>query len=175
MKPGSCRSGVVVHFLAETGAQVPVRLAVHTKQVDVQGAPPVTMHVVKVRGAGEQAERRGQGGAGRQLDGALLLSMASVSHMRCLVNSQVTKVTAEEVLAEKRITLTLDFAGRVTEAAPLDSTLFNFPARELLGVGVWDFCDMFAEWWVSVHPTGRRAGGRAGSKRLSTSYYRNTF
>ncbi|PNW79942.1 hypothetical protein CHLRE_08g373200v5 [Chlamydomonas reinhardtii] len=105
VKPGSCRSGVVVHFLAETGAQVPVRLAVHTKQVDVQGAPPVTMHVVKV-----------------------------------------TKVTAEEVLAEKRITLTLDFAGRVTEAAPLDSTLFNFPARELLGVGVWDFCDMFAEW-----------------------------
>ncbi|KAG2431591.1 hypothetical protein HYH02_013284 [Chlamydomonas schloesseri] len=105
VKPGSCRSGVVVHFLAETGAQVPVRLAIHTKDVDVPGAPPVTMHVVKV-----------------------------------------TKVTPEEVLAEKRITLTIDFAGRVLDASPPDSTLFNFPARELLGSGVWDFCDMFTEW-----------------------------
>ncbi|KAG2445381.1 hypothetical protein HXX76_000003 [Chlamydomonas incerta] len=105
VKAGSCRSGVVVHLLAETGAQVPVRLAVHTKEVDVPGAPPVTMHVVKV-----------------------------------------TKVTPEEVLAEKRLTLTLDFAGRVTAASPPDSTLFNFPAHELLGVGVGDFCDMFAEW-----------------------------
>lgn len=45
---GSCRSGSVVHLLSATGAQVPVRLAI-TSRDEATGDKPSHRHIVKVQ------------------------------------------------------------------------------------------------------------------------------
>ncbi|KXZ48850.1 hypothetical protein GPECTOR_25g435 [Gonium pectorale] len=59
---------------------------------------------------------------------------------------QVTKLTPDQALNDKRLVLTTDFNGRVLEVSPPNSTLFDFPAASLLGACLSDCVDLFDEW-----------------------------
>ncbi|EFJ47903.1 hypothetical protein VOLCADRAFT_104960 [Volvox carteri f. nagariensis] len=59
---------------------------------------------------------------------------------------QVHKVPADELFHEKRLVLTLDFAGKVLMVSPPDSAMFDFPALSLIGTNVSDSVDIFADW-----------------------------
>lgn len=71
---------------------------------------------------------------------------------------QVTKVPAEEVLCEKRMVVTTDFAGRILTISPRDSNLFDFPASDVLGLQLHEVIDIFDDW--------RQRSGEMGPQML---------
>ncbi|EFJ46271.1 hypothetical protein VOLCADRAFT_93382 [Volvox carteri f. nagariensis] len=59
---------------------------------------------------------------------------------------QVERVHVDELLEEKRLVVMADFSGRVQSVSRPDSSLFGFPALELLGRNLCDCIDVFGDW-----------------------------
>lgn len=59
---------------------------------------------------------------------------------------QITGVTPDDYLNERRISIVTCYDGTIKGVFPENSSIFGFPASVLKGLHITDLIDIFSEW-----------------------------